>query len=125
MTMPRVSNVGGMMGFGPVDPTDRYTPFEYVWEARVWAISVLLTAKGVLPLDAKRDAGEQMSADEYREMSYYERWLFSVEMLLADLGLLDIDELDEAVLTAERERGGTHQPWHTHSLDSQWEVPYE
>jgi hypothetical protein len=35
-----------------------------------------------------------MPADEYEHASYYERWLFAMETVLAEKGVLSAGELD-------------------------------
>ncbi len=123
--MPRFSNVGGMLGFGPVDPHDSYKPFEWVWEARVWALNSLLSSKFHYSTDEKRDLGEQVSADDYLGMSYYERWLSRIETLLSESGVLDPAELDAMVEDAERDSDKGHQHWHSDSESGrEWETPY-
>ena len=43
-TVPRFSNVGGVQGFGPIDTSDNHQPFDWVWQARVWAMNNVLPA---------------------------------------------------------------------------------
>ena len=123
--MPRFSNVGGVRGFGPIDTSDSHKPFEWVWEARVWAMSMLMTGKGHAPIDAKRDVGEQLGAQEYLRTSYYEQRLAVLEALLEDAGLIDRGALDRLVEAAARDQEG-HGHWHGQpSSGSRWETSYE
>ena len=86
--MPRFSNVGGIQGFGPVDPTDNYQPFDWVWQARVWAINNVVPARYGHRGDEKRDLGEQLPAEVHMTQGYYERWLTRLEQMLVEDGLL-------------------------------------
>jgi hypothetical protein len=123
--VPRFSNVGGVLGFGPVDTADSYKPFEWVWEGRVWALSMLLPSKGLHTTDEKRDVGEQMTAEQQIGLSYYERWLLGLEILLEESGHLDRAALDGLTEQAENAGDGGHGHWHPEETTSQWEARYE
>ena len=45
-------------------------------------------------VDELRRGIESMPPDEYERASYYERWLFSIETILAEKGVLAPGELD-------------------------------
>ena len=79
--MGRMNDVGGMEGFGPVDPTEDHEPFHADWEARVYALNVAMLRRGVYNLDQFRDAIERMPPAAYLAASYYERWLVAIESL--------------------------------------------
>lgn len=95
--MARVNDVGGMEGFGPLDPRDDPEPFHADWEARTWALNVTLLGQGLYTLDEFRDAIERMPAQQYLAASYYERWHAAVRTLLVEKGLVARDELDLAL----------------------------
>jgi nitrile hydratase subunit beta len=84
-----VHDLGGVPGFGavPVEPNEPL--FHEPWEARVWAMlgSVRLSTT----IDRFRWTIEQMPPDEYLASSYYERWLWALERLAAEKGLLESD----------------------------------
>jgi nitrile hydratase len=75
-----------MHGFGQV-PVEIDEPlFHESWEGRVWAIlSVVLNRTTV---DRFRFTIEQMPPPAYLASSYYERWLWAIERLAAEQGLL-------------------------------------
>jgi nitrile hydratase subunit beta len=83
----RVHDVGGQSGFGPVIREDDGQPFHADWEARVYALSGALRARGVFTTDEFRDAIERVSPQEYLAASYYERWLAAIESLLDHKGV--------------------------------------
>lgn len=95
--MARVNDVGGMEGFGPLDPSDDPAPFKADWEARTWALNVTLLSQGHYTVDEFRDAIERMPPHEYLAASYYERWFAAVRTLLVDKGLVERAALEEAL----------------------------
>ncbi len=86
--MEKIHDIGAKPGFGAIDTADGEAPFHHEWEARVFAINRLLLKAGIYTLDEFRYAVERLSADEYFEWSYYERWLAAIERLLAEKGVL-------------------------------------
>lgn len=87
----RPHDIGGSDRFGAIDTSDDRQPFHHEWEARVFAINRALLARGTYTLDEFRDAIERMSAQEYHGASYYERWLYAIETLLARKGVFSDD----------------------------------
>lgn len=79
--------MGGQAGFGPV-PAGREPQFPADWEMRVAALSTALMRRGTFTGDEFRDAIERIPPADYLAMSYYERWLAAVELLLAEKKLL-------------------------------------
>ena len=86
-SVSRVHDVGGQSGFGPVVRDDDGQPFHADWEARVYALSGALRARGVFTTDEFRDAIERISPQEYLAAGYYERWLSAIEALLDRKGV--------------------------------------
>ena len=84
--MNGVHDMGGMHGFGTVEPEPNEPPFHADWEARVYALNVAMLRQGVYDLDQFRDAIERMPPAEYLAASYYERWLHAVETLTTGHG---------------------------------------
>ncbi len=128
--MPRFSNVGGVQGFGPVDPSDDHRPFEWVWQARVWALNNVVPPRFGHSTDEKRDLGEQLPAKVQLEQGYYERWLTRLEILLVEDGVLAPGELDAAVAAVEAELAedstGEHRTWDEQSGGARpWATRYE
>ncbi|MGH8895946.1 MAG: hypothetical protein ACRDZ4_02715 [Egibacteraceae bacterium] len=92
--MSRIHDLGGMEGFGLVDPTDDGLPFSADWEARVVALVVALSRRGIYELDEVRDAIERLEPSTYLELSYYERWFAAICRLLVEKGVLSEAELE-------------------------------
>lgn len=91
--MARINDVGGVEGFGPVDPRDDGQPFHADWEARMFGVTSALLADEHFTLDAFRDAIERMAPADYLGASYYRRWFAAVTTLLAEAGILDESDL--------------------------------
>ena len=86
-------DLGGMHGFGAVDPDPDGPLFHADWERRVLAINLALGAIGAWNLDQKRYAVENVPAGQYFAASYYQRWLYALDTLLVEKGLLTAAEL--------------------------------
>jgi nitrile hydratase subunit beta len=86
--MSRVHDMGGQAGFGPVPAGRDEQQFPADWEMRVAALSTALMRRGTFTGDEFRDAIERIPPADYLAMSYYERWLVAVELLLAEKELL-------------------------------------
>ena len=88
--MSRIHDVGGMHGFGALAIECDEQPFHHEWEARVFAINRFMLRAGLYTLDEFRAAIERMPPAQYLAASYYERWLFAVETLVGEKGVLGV-----------------------------------
>lgn len=91
--MNGVHDMGGMHGFGPVVREVDEPVFHAEWERRVFALNVAMSAWRTWNQDAARFARERMPPAEYLAASYYERWLWGLEALLVEHGLVRREEL--------------------------------
>jgi nitrile hydratase beta subunit len=89
--------MGGMHGFGTVQPDDGLTPPLTGWEARVEVMTTILEAHGVYNIDEFRHGIEQMNPAHYLRATYFERWLATIEHNLVAKGYLAAGELDARV----------------------------
>jgi nitrile hydratase subunit beta len=64
------------------------------WELLTDALVGALGRAGVMNVDELRRGIEGMPPEEYEHASYYERWLFSLEAVLTEKGVLGPGELD-------------------------------
>ena len=87
--MDGVHDLGGMHGFGPVPIEPDEPLFHEPWEGRVWRMLNILMANTTI--DHVRFTIERMPPAEYLASSYYERWLWAIEHLAEEQGLLDSD----------------------------------
>jgi hypothetical protein len=92
------------MGGSPGGPIDRGQHEVEDWERLADAINGALGAKGLQTTDQHRRAIE--SLEDYRELSYYERWVAATEKLLVEKGVLSSEEIDERTAEIERRWGG-------------------
>jgi nitrile hydratase beta subunit len=88
-----VHDMGGMHGFGPVQPERNEPVFHSDWEARVLALNRALGYARAWNIDMSRAAIEMLPPDIYLTRSYYEKWALRMERLLLDLKLVDADEI--------------------------------
>jgi nitrile hydratase subunit beta len=100
--MNGVHDMGGMHGLGPVAPEKNEPVFHHEWERRAFALTVATGFLGKWNLDMGRFAREQMPPAEYLATSYYEHWLWGLEKLLEDKGLVTRAEIEERLRTTDR-----------------------
>jgi hypothetical protein len=98
--MTGVHDMGGSPG-GPIDKGQHEIED---WERLADAINIALGIKGLQTTDELRRAIE--SLENYRELSYYERWAAAAEKLLVEKGILTREEIDERAAQIERRWGG-------------------
>jgi Nitrile hydratase beta subunit len=67
------------------------------WELLTDALVGALGHRGLMNVDELRRGIESMAPDEYERASYYERWLYSIETILTEKGVLAAGELDRTV----------------------------
>ncbi|HEX6022633.1 MAG TPA: nitrile hydratase subunit beta [Solirubrobacter sp.] len=82
-------DMGGMHGFGPVEPEPDEPWFHAEWERRVFALTLAMGATGEWNIDMSRFAREDRPPADYLSKSYYELWLAGLERLLAERGVLE------------------------------------
>lgn len=75
-------------------PIDRSEHELADWELLTDALAGTLGARGVIGVDELRRGIESMPPDAYERASYYERWLYSLELLLREKGVLAPGELE-------------------------------
>jgi nitrile hydratase beta subunit len=92
--MDGVHDMGGMDGFGKVEPESNEPVFHHPWEGRVLAMSRALGVFRAWTIDTSRYAIELFSPAVYLTSSYYERWLMRNVRLLIERGLIDVDEVE-------------------------------
>ena len=86
-----VHDRGGWPTDAPIDRTEHELAD---WELLTDALLGALGSRGQINVDELRRGIESMPPDEYEQASYYERWLFSIETVLTEKGVLAAGELD-------------------------------
>ncbi len=66
-----------------------------LWEKRVDALMVLCSTKGYFTVDGLRRAIEDMGEEAFETMSYYERWVASVNQNLIEADAYTLAELGD------------------------------
>lgn len=84
-------------GWGHAGAIDRSEHELADWEVLMDALVGVLGRAGVVNVDELRRGIESMEPNEYERASYYERWLYSVETILTEKGVLAPGELDARV----------------------------
>lgn len=75
-----------------------------LWEKRVDALQSLLSVRQLMTVDELRRNIEELGADAYHRLTYYERWMHSIAQTLLQRGVLTIDELGRRMAEVERRR---------------------
>ena len=88
-----IHDMGGMDGFGKVDPEANEPPFHQAWEGRVLAMQRAMGYAGAWNIDMSRAAQELLPPNVYLSVSYYKRWALGIEHNLLKQGLADADEI--------------------------------
>ncbi len=91
--MNGIHDMGGMDGFGKVEPEANEPVFHAPWEGRVIAIMRAMGAAGAWNLDMFRDARERQRPAVYLTSSYYRSWALAVETLALGRGYVAAEEL--------------------------------
>jgi nitrile hydratase subunit beta len=91
--MNGAQDLGGMMGFGPVEPEPNEPWFHADWERRAFGLTLAMGATGTWNLDMGRHARESLHPADYLMSSYYEIWTKGLEKQVLANGLLSTEEL--------------------------------
>ena len=86
-------DLGGQMGFGPIDPEQDEPVFHADWEKRALGVTLAAGALGLWNLDESRHARESLPPAEYYASSYYQIWIEALETLLVRHGCLTLAEI--------------------------------
>jgi nitrile hydratase subunit beta len=96
--MARTHDMGGRPNDEPLN-TQEHALAD--WEVLADAVAQALGGKGIRTTDESRRAMEDMPADEYLSLSYYERWIRGTETLLKEKGILTEQEIDRKMTELE------------------------
>jgi nitrile hydratase len=86
-----VHDRGGWPTDAHIDRTERELAD---WEVLTDALGRALEDVGIVNREEHRRGIESMPSETYERASYYERWLFSMETILTEKGVLVPGELD-------------------------------
>lgn len=86
-------DLGGQMGFGPVNPEPDEPFFHAQWEKRAMGMTLCSGSFGAWTLDESRHARESLHPAIYYTSSYYELWTRGLEILLQRHGFVTASDL--------------------------------
>jgi nitrile hydratase len=91
--MNGVHDMGGMDGFGKVEPEPNEPTFHEKWEGRVMAMVRAMGANGGINIDSQRFARESLPPEVYLSSSYYKKWFLAIENQLIERNIVGADEV--------------------------------
>ena len=91
--MDGVHDMGGMHGFGKVEPEENEPVFHAAWEGRCLALNRAMGAIGAWSIDEARAGIEALPPDVYLSGSYYAKWALRLENMIVERGLAGTDEI--------------------------------
>ncbi len=97
----RHHDMGGMPA-GPIDQSEHQLAD---WEVLADAVNQTLATKGIRTTDETRRVVEDLDAEQYRSLSYYERWIVSIEKILTEKKILTGEEIDQKLAEFEKRWG--------------------
>ena len=79
-------DLGGMHGFGPVNPEPEVEEpvFHSAWEKRAFGLTLAAGFLGKWTIDMSRYSRERQHPVDYLRHTYYENWLAGLETLLVE-----------------------------------------
>ncbi len=92
--MKGAQDLGGMMGFGPINPKKDEPMFHAPWERRVLGFTVAMGPTGAWTGDMGRHKREQLPPSFYWSRGYYEIWFEALTQMLAERGMVSELELE-------------------------------
>ena len=98
--MNGAQDLGGLHGFGPVEPEADEPPFHAQWERRSFALTVAMGFTGQWNIDISRHSRESLPPAQYLTKTYYDIWEAGLEKLLAMRGLATEEEIAHGKSTA-------------------------
>jgi len=97
--MNGVHDMGGMQGYGPVQPESHEPVFHAPWERQALALTVAMGATGQWNIDQARSARESLPPQRYLQNSYYQIWLDALENMMVARGLASHEEFATGQIT--------------------------
>jgi nitrile hydratase len=91
--MNGAQDLGGMHGFGPVEPEKNEPVFHGEWEKRAFALTLAMGMPGQWNLDMCRAARESIPPPQYLRKTYYDIWFTALEKMMLERGLVTQDDI--------------------------------
>jgi nitrile hydratase subunit beta len=91
--MDGIHDMGGMHGFGKVEPERNEPVFHAAWEGRCLALNRAMGVIGAWTIDEGRSGIEALPPQVYLAHSYYGKWALRLENMVINRGLADAEEI--------------------------------
>jgi nitrile hydratase subunit beta len=91
--MDGIHDMGGMHGFGKVEPEANEPVFHAPWEGRCLALNRAMGAIGAWTIDEGRAGVEKLPPEVYLSASYYGKWALRLYNMVVEYGYAGVDEL--------------------------------
>jgi hypothetical protein len=101
--MHGIHDLGGMHGFGAINPEENEPIFHEEWERRAFALFAGTFVFGGYTGPEFRYVVERMEPLRYLKATYYETWLEAFEELLVRHGHITRQELDDRIAELKKE----------------------
>lgn len=95
--MNGVHDMGGMHGFGPVQPEENEPVLQSTWQARAFGMAVAMESQGRYQWqDFRCRLIEQIGLGNCQEPppDYYQQWLTTLEQLAVSIGFVTEEEMN-------------------------------
>ncbi|MGJ8622202.1 MAG: ScnB-like protein [Yoonia sp.] len=106
-TIPHLARRWHDMGGEAAGPVPTAQHDFSLWEKRVDALMIIASGKGHFTVDGLRRVLEDMGPEAFETMTYYERWIASVNQNLIEAGVYTTAELAHR-MTEVAARGPTY-----------------
>ncbi len=91
--MDGVHDLGGKLGFGPIEVADEGSPFHGAWEGRMMGIARAISRPPDWNIDKFRHSRELEAPVLYLTRPYYDQWYKAYACMLVGSGVVTLDEL--------------------------------
>ncbi len=91
--MDGIHDLGGRVGFGPIDVNEPEEQFHHAWEARTLAIIRAVTRPVPWSIDWFRQVREMIEPVDYLTRPYYDQWLQTYAAMLVHAGAATVEEI--------------------------------
>lgn len=101
--MNSIADMGGMEGFGPIDPETNEPVFHEEWEKRCFGLFLTSAAAVGFGVDEFRHGMESLPPAHYLRSTYYEHWIGGFEKVLMERGIFTPEELQARMAQIKQE----------------------
>ena len=98
--MNGIHDIGGMDNIGPMNIEKDEPVFHGDWEKKVFGLTLATMAAGIYATDEVRYLTETIPPQDYLTFKYYEKWLYSLELMMLNKDLITKEELESGKVLA-------------------------